>query len=51
MRLPVAAKNALSTAGAATEMALARRPRPTAKPPVGMMIDSTFGICAIRIEL
>src|SRR5262245_25486964 len=48
MRLPVAAKYALSTAGAATQMV--GSPTPPQKPPDGMMIDSTFGICAIFIE-
>jgi len=48
MRLPVAAKNAFSTAGAATQ--IVGSPTPPQKPPDGMMIDSTFGICAIRIE-
>src|SRR5262245_59472892 len=38
MRLPVAAKNALSTAGAATKMV--GSPTPPQKPPDGMMIDS-----------
>ena len=49
MRLPVAAKNALSTAGAATK--IVGSPTPPQKPPDGMMIDSTFGISAMRIEL
>src|SRR2546422_10182106 len=48
MRLPVAAKNALRTAGAATQ--IVGSPTPPQNPPDGMMIDSTFGICAIRIE-
>ena len=48
MRLPVAAKNALSTAGAATQ--IVGSPTPPQKPPEGMMIASTFGICAMRIE-
>lgn len=48
MRRPVAAKNALRTAGAATQMV--GSPTPPQNPPEGMMIDSTFGICAIRIE-
>src|SRR4051812_46958464 len=49
MRLPVALKNAFSTAGAATQMV--GSPTPPQKPPEGMTIDSTFGICAMRIEL
>ncbi len=48
MRLPVAAKNALRTAGAATQ--IVGSPTPPQNPPDAMMIDSTFGICAIRIE-
>ncbi len=48
MRLPVALKYALSTAGAATK--IVGSPTPPQKPPDGMMIDSTFGIWAIRIE-
>src|SRR5438552_4189919 len=48
MRWPVAAKIALSTAGAATQ--IVGSPTPPQKPPDGMMIDSTFGICASRIE-
>jgi len=48
IRLPVAAKNALRTAGAATQ--IVGSPTPPQNPPDGMMIDSTFGICAIRIE-
>jgi len=48
MRLPVAAKNAFRTAGAATQ--IVGSPTPPQNPPDGMMIDSTFGICAIRIE-
>ncbi len=47
-RRPVAAKNAFRTAGAATQMV--GSPTPPQNPPDGMMIDSTFGICAIRIE-
>src|SRR3954466_11460769 len=50
MRLPVALKNAFSTAGAATQMVGSPTP-PHTLPPAGMMIDSTFGISAIRIEL
>jgi hypothetical protein len=46
---PVAAKNAFSTAGAATQMV--GSPTPPQKPPEGMTIDSTLGICAMRIEL
>ena len=49
MRLPVAAKNALSTAGAATK--IVGSPTPPQKSPYGMMIDSTLGISLIRIEL
>ena len=49
MRLPVAAKIAFSTAGAATKMV--GSPTPPQKPPDGMMIVSTFGISAMRIEL
>lgn len=48
MRRPVAAKNALRTAGAATQ--IVGSPTPPQKPPDGMMIASTFGICAIRME-
>jgi hypothetical protein len=48
MRLPVAAKYAFSTAGAATQTG--GSPTPPQNPPEGMMIDSTFGICAMRIE-
>ena len=48
MRLPVAAKYAFSTAGAATQ--IVGSPTPPQNPPDGMMIDSTFGICAMRIE-
>src|SRR5439155_22600906 len=49
MRLPVAAKIALSTAGAAT--AIVGSPTPPQKSPVGMMTTSTFGIPSIRITL
>ena len=42
MRFPVAAKIALSTAGAATE--IVGSPTPPQKPPEGMMMLSTFGI-------
>ena len=48
MRLPVAAKYAFSTAGAATQTV--GSPTPPQKPPEGMMIDSILGICAMRIE-
>jgi hypothetical protein len=48
MRLPVAAAYAFSTAGAATQ--IVGSPTPPQNPPEGMMIASTFGICAIRIE-
>ena len=47
MRLPVAAKYAFSTAGGAAQIV---SPTPPQNPPEGMMIDSTFGICAMRIE-
>src|SRR5215471_15366023 len=49
MRLPVAAKYALSTAGAATQ--IVGSPTPPQKPPDAMRIVSTFGISAMRIEL
>src|SRR6266446_5196834 len=49
MRLPVAAKIALSTAGAAT--AIVGSPTPPQKSPVGMMTTSTLGISSIRITL
>jgi len=48
MRLPVAAAIAFSTAGAATQ--IVGSPTPPQDPPDGMMIDSTLGIWAIRIE-
>ena len=48
MRLPVAAKIALSTAGAAT--AIVGSPTPPQKPPLGITIDSTCGIAAMRID-
>ena len=48
-RWPVAAKSAFRTACAATQ--IVGSPIPPQNPPDGMMIDSTFGICAIRIEL
>ena len=44
----VAAALLASTAGAATQ--IVGSPTPPQNPPDGMMIDSTFGICAIRIE-
>ncbi len=44
MRLPVAAKMAFNTAGAAT--AIVGSPTPPQKPPEPMMMVSTFGICA-----
>jgi len=47
MRWPVAAKYALSTAGAATQ--IVGSPTPPQKPPDGMRIVSTFGISAMRI--
>ena len=50
MRFPVAAKNALRTAGAATQIVGSPTP-PHGVPPVGITIDSTFGILAIRSEL
>ena len=40
---------ALRTAGAATQMV--GSPTPPQKPPDGMMIVSTFGICAMRIDV
>jgi hypothetical protein len=46
MRLPVAAKIALSTAGAATKMV--GSPTPPQKPPDGITIDSTAGISSMR---
>ncbi|MGY4471537.1 hypothetical protein ACVWWK_007246 [Bradyrhizobium sp. LB9.1b] len=49
MRLPVAAKYALSTAGAATPMV--GSPTPPQNPPLGTITDSTFGISLMRIEL
>jgi hypothetical protein len=48
-RLPVAAKIALSTAGAAT--AIVGSPMPPQNPPEGMTITSTLGISAMRITL
>jgi len=47
MRLPVAAKMALSTAGAAT--AIVGSPTPPQKPPEGMTMVSTAGMSAMRI--
>ena len=47
MRLPVAAKMAFSTAGAAT--AMVGSPTPPQKPPDGMTMVSTSGISAMRI--
>lgn len=49
MRFPVARKNAFSTAGAATQ--IVGSPTPPQNPPEGITIDSTLGICAMRIEL
>jgi hypothetical protein len=49
MRLPVAAKNALSTAGAATK--IVGSPTPPQNPPDGITIDSTLGISLMRITL
>jgi formate-dependent phosphoribosylglycinamide formyltransferase (GAR transformylase) len=48
IRLPVAAKNALSTAGAATK--IVGSPTPPQNPPDGITIDSTFGISLMRNE-
>ena len=50
MRFPVALKYALSTAGAATQIVGSPMP-PQIVPPDGMMIDSTFGISEMRMEL
>src|SRR5262249_9125923 len=47
MRWPVAAKYALSTAGAAIQ--IVGSPTPPQKPPDGMRIVSTLGISAIRM--
>ena len=47
MRLPVAAKIAFSTAGAAT--AIVGSPTPPQKPPDGMTMVSTTGISSIRM--
>src|SRR5262249_61871524 len=47
-RLPVALKNAFSTAGAATQ--IVGSPTPPQTSPEGMMIDSPLGICALRID-
>ena len=49
MRLPVAAKIALSTAGAAT--AIVGSPTPPQKSPVGTMTVSTCGISSMRMTL
>src|SRR3984893_4943969 len=49
IRLPVAAKIALSTAGAAT--AIVGSPTPPQKSPVGTTTTSTFGISSMRITL
>src|SRR5258708_39343863 len=46
IRLPVAAKNALSTAGAATE--IVGPPAPPQDPPGGLVVDSAFGLSAVR---
>src|SRR5262249_8712914 len=51
MRWPVALKNALSTAGAATQIVGSPTPPQGSLPPDGMRIDSTLGISAMRIEL
>jgi len=48
IRLPVALKNALSTAGAATQ--IVGSPTPPQKPSLGMMTASTFGMSAMRID-
>src|SRR5215469_3508374 len=48
-RLPVAAKIALSTAGAATDTV--GSPTPPQKPPDGITITSTRGISRMRSEL
>ena len=47
MRLPVAAKIALSTAGAAA--AMVGSPTPPLKPPYSTITVSTTGIASIRI--
>src|SRR6516164_8904915 len=44
-----AAKYAFSTAGPATQMV--GSPTPPQNPPLGITIDSTFGISLMRIEL
>ena len=49
MRLPVAAKMALSTAGAAT--AIVGSPTPPQKSPDGTITASTFGISSMRMTL
>src|SRR6266436_4655798 len=51
MRCPVALKNALSTAGAATQIVGSPTPPQGSLPPDGIRIDSTFGISPMRIEL
>ena len=48
MRLPVAAKIALSTAGAATK--IVGSPTPPQNPPDGMIMHSTFGISPMCID-
>jgi hypothetical protein len=48
MRCPVAAKMALSTAGAATK--IVGSPTPPQNPPDGMMMHSTLGMSLMRIE-
>jgi hypothetical protein len=50
IRLPVARKYAFITAGAATQIVGSPMPPHGPLPPLGMMIDSTFGIVAIRME-
>ena len=50
MRLPVAAKYAFITAGAATQMVGSPTP-PQTRPPPSMRVDSTYGISLMRIEL
>ena len=49
IRLPIAAKIALSTAGAAT--AIVGSPTPPQKSPVGTTTTSTLGISSMRITL
>jgi hypothetical protein len=48
MRCPVAAKIALSTAGAATK--IVGSPTPPQNPPDGMMMHSTLGMSLMRID-